>query len=539
MKLITLLYLFVLGLSLQAQNTVGIIQQQPESVYEGYNLVFPHNQSNVFLLDNCGQIVHTWSGEITDRPGNAVYLLENGNLVKCKRKSTSGPGSPIWAGGAGETVEVLTWENELLHSFTLNDTSYRLHHDVEPLPNGNILMIAWESFDREAAIAAGRDTALLAQDKVWSEVILEWNPELDSIIWEWHAWDHLVQDYDATKANFGTIAAALGRIDLNYDVVNGNPDWLHINAIDYNPVLDQIVLSVPHFDELWIIDHNLTTAEAATGSGDLLYRWGNPQAYNSGTADAQQLFFQHDVQWLNPTAQIGDSDFGVISLFNNRLPDGTSSGNLLETTTNGSYSFATVSYLPLDFDRTIIHPEQDERAFSPGLSSAQFLPNGNALLLSGRWGFAYELTPENEVVWEYIVPLKAGRAVRQGEVLSSNDNITFRMTRYGVDYPAFEGRDLSETTYWEVDPNEAFCGVVSTVAVEKEDAFSVFPNPIVDRVTIRSNESTTFHIFNVQGQLIEVIELNSGTHELDVSDWVAGVYFLKDVDGGVRKLVVQ
>ncbi|MGC8644373.1 MAG: hypothetical protein ACP5XB_31305, partial [Isosphaeraceae bacterium] len=59
--------------------------------------------------------------------------------------------------------------------------------------------------------------------------------------------------------------------------------------------LDQILLSVHSFSEIWIIDHGTTTAEAATHKGgrsgkggDLLYRWGNPQAYRAGTAADQQ-----------------------------------------------------------------------------------------------------------------------------------------------------------------------------------------------------------------------------------------------------------
>lgn len=61
-----------------------------------------------------------------------------------------------------------------------------------------------------------------------------------------------------------------------------------MNGIDYNPVLDQIALSTHNLNEWYIIDHSTTTAEAATSSGgnsgkggDLLYRWGNPAAYQA------------------------------------------------------------------------------------------------------------------------------------------------------------------------------------------------------------------------------------------------------------------
>ena len=49
------------------------------------------------------------------------------------------------------------------------------------------------------------------------------------------------------------------------------------------------------------------------------------------------------------------------------------------------------------------HPAviQNNWFYSPLVSSAQRLPNGNTLITEGRF---FEVTPENEVVWEYINP---------------------------------------------------------------------------------------------------------------------------------------
>jgi len=270
-----------------------------------------------------------------------------------------------------------------LATFTLNNDTARLHHDITPLPNGNILMIAWELKDSLEAIANGRNPALLPEGEVWSEVVLEWDPKIDEIVWEWRVWDHLIQDFDRSKLNFGVVAEHPELININYDEHNGHPDWLHINAINYNPVLDQIVLSVPCFNEFWIIDHS-TTMEGASihnggnsdKGGDLLYRWGNPLTYQKGMIEDQQLFYQHDVQWVNPLAENGSADFGKITCFNNRVPNFKSAG----------------------FEKEIAYPDRLEaRASSSNLSSVQFLPNGNVLALSGRWGFAYELTPSNAI----------------------------------------------------------------------------------------------------------------------------------------------
>jgi hypothetical protein len=52
----------------------------------------------------------------------------------------------------------------------------------------------------------------------------------------------------------------------------GGDAWLtrdrnHINSVAYNPELDQIMLSVREYCEVWIIDHGTTTAEAASHKG--------------------------------------------------------------------------------------------------------------------------------------------------------------------------------------------------------------------------------------------------------------------------------
>ena len=536
-----------------AQNTVGLISSNFERVDPGYNLIFPHNQSSVYLLDLCGQVVHEWEDDNAFVPGNAVYLLDNGNLVKCKRLQTSAVNDPIWAGGGGETVEIRTWENELLHSFTLNNEGFRLHHDVEPLPNGNILMIAWENKNAEEAIKAGRDSTLLPQSKVWPEVILEWNPILDSIVWEWHAWDHLIQDLDPNQDNFGVVANHPELININYDESNGHPDWLHINAIDYNPVLDQIVLSVPEFNEIWVIDHSTTIEEAkshnggnADKGGDLIYRWGNPQTYNRGSAEDQKLFFQHDVQWTNPNANRSASQFGQIILFNNRVPPNISTIDVIQTklqTPEGFNYEIDNQYSPTDFEQTFIHPDNISIAFSNSLSSAQMLSNGNVLALAGRWGFAYEITPNKEVAWAYRVPLRAGRPVNQGDTLAINNNITFRMQRYPIDYPPFIERNLEPMRYLESMPNITFCNL--TVGLEEQNQASslikVFPNPANDYVEVEFDNTMLGEELNIvdsNGRYLLNYKINQQFIKLNTSNFLPGIYFLKVGNTNVQRLLI-
>lgn len=532
-----------------AQNTVGLISMNKEQTADGYNLFFPHNQADVFLINNCGELVNTWTDSADYRPGNMAYLTEEGNLLKCKRYFNATADS-IWAGGGGQIVELLDWDNNLLWQFELKDEIDRLHHDVALLPDGNVLMIAWELKTEAEAIQAGRDPALLFQNKLWPDYILEYDPSQDAIVWEWHAWDHLIQDIDPTKDNFGVVAEHPELIDINWNTNDGFPDWMHSNSIDYNEELDQILLSVPHFDEIWIIDHSTTTEEAKghTGGksgkgGDLLFRWGNPVTYRAD--GPQQVFFAHDAQWVDDFVEEGNLYYGAISLFNNRVADDYSSVNILRPKIDpntGAYAQTATTFAPSTFELNLLHPDTFP-IFSSGLSGAQVLPNDNFLILSGRTGNVFEINAAtNEVVWEYKIPLKGGSPVEQGTELALNNNITFRFTRYPTSYAAFQGKDLSPMNYLELTPNEDFCAnVVSTNT--RDIAFqglTIFPNPATNFLTIDKGrlEITEWFIYDLLGRPIRSISLLESTTSIPVGDLSMGLYYLGTREVLARKFLI-
>jgi len=501
-----------------AQNTIGLLRYDAMKVSAGLNLFFPHNQSTTYLLNNCGEVVHTWNMADTMRPGNSVYLLENGLLARCSRPNNI-LNDAIWAGGGGQFVDLVDWEGDIRERFELNNDSLRLHHDIEPLPNGNILMIVWERMGEDDALRNGRKPELLPSGEVWSEMIVEWNPEEDSIVWKWRVWDHLVQNQEDDFDNFGSVNGNYGKIDINYDEHNGHPDWLHINSIDYNPVLDQIVLSVPYFNEFWIIDHSTSLEEARSDlggnfgkGGQLLYRWGNPKTYIKNQETIQHLFFQHDVQWLDPLAPPGTKDFGKMVLFNNRYSDEYSVGMVISTSIdleNKWYETSEGIFLPEKEDLIIQHPEDSPKDLSDGLSSIQQLPNGNWLVLYGRWGYAIELHPNNELVWEYIIPLKGGEPVTQGTELGSNNNLTFRFNRYSLDYPAFINKNLENGYPLELNPSNYFCS--STPVKER------LADPI--QMKIKPNPARDFFQLDIGGKgKIEFVKIYNSSGGLE-AEW--------------------
>ncbi|MEO1259541.1 MAG: aryl-sulfate sulfotransferase [Bacteroidota bacterium] len=554
MKKILLSFLFgclFLASSLAQDNTVGLLSYNPDFAYEGYNLIYPHNQPNVYLLNNCGEIVHVWEDSAQFRPGNTAYIQPNGNLVKAKRLS-SVAGDAIWAGGGGAIIEIRSWDNDLLWSFEMNDTINRLHHDFTVTPEGTIIAIAWELKTYDEAVQAGRDTALLPSEELWPDWVFEIDPSTDEIIWEWHAWDHLVQDFDDTKDNFGVIADNPQRLDVNFNSNNGDRDWMHCNAIDFNPELDQIIISSPFLREVYIIDHSTTTQQAAGSAGglsglggDFMFRWGNLQAYDQGTDDDQKLFNNHDVRWVDDFVSPSNPNFGKLSVFNNLAGPDFSTFNII----NPPWDMYSNRYLlnsgvwgPADFDVNLTHPTPTD-VYSSGLSSMQVLDNGNYLICSGRQGYAFELTPSQEIVWEYITPLNGGQPVNQGDTLDLNDNLTFRMDRYPVDFIGFENRDLSPKGWIELNPDTNFCDTILPVFTQNGNyQIAIYPNPADGMVTIEWHGGiwVEVDVVDLMGrQVITPMRLTGGRKYLDTSHLNNGLYFVRINGNESSKLLIS
>ena len=212
---------------------------------------------------------------------------------------------------------------------------------------------------------------------------------------------------------------------------------------------------------------------------------------------------------------------------------------------SGQYPVPNPSFTPTDYERNIVYPDASAeiRASSVSLSSVQFLPNGNMVAMAGRWGFAYELTPDNEIAWEYIIPFKAGKPASQGDTLGISDNISFHLKRYALSYAAFEGRDLSPKGYLELSPNTTFCDLkVANEEVEIVNGqLEIFPNPASDYLTIEVKDKAIkrLRVIDLQGRVQKEIHLNGLKIELQIDDLSAGIYLLKTDTGLIQKIVVN
>ena len=531
-----------------AQQTpqIGLVLNTSQS-FNGYTLFAP-DFTTTYLIDNCGRSVKTWQSQYV--PGQSAYLLEDGSLFRTAKLTTNRTFSNI--GGAGGRLERYDWNGNLLWGYDWSGTTFYQHHDAIVLPNGNVLLLSWDTKTRDEAIAAGRKTSLYPMAGLWSDKIVELRPigkDSAVVVWEWKLWDHLVQDNDATKANYGAVSERPERLDVNFTnktaVVS---DWIHFNGLAYNAEFDQIIVSSRELSEIYIIDHSTTSAEAASTrggrqgkGGDFLWRWGNPQAYKRGTASDRKLYGQHNPQWIAK----GLPGTGNILLFNNgdERPDGTySTIEEIQTpvSANGAYTLPASNTAPFAPTGSVwTYKANPAMSFNAGkISGTQRLPNGNTLVCEGTKGNFFEVTPAGTTVWQYRNPVGTSGPTAQGSAVMGQN--VFRCLRYAPNYAAFTGRTLTPGAPVELNSSPSAC--VLTTAVQQESheqpLLSILPNPAQDVVTVNFTLSQSEHIslkvFNVLGQKIatildETLPAGDYTRSLDIGHWslANGTFFVQ------------
>ncbi|QAZ68805.1 aryl-sulfate sulfotransferase [Solidesulfovibrio carbinolicus] len=452
------------------EQTVGLFTADV-AAQPGLTLVATLFGHDTWLLDNAGQVVNSWTSPHVG--AGAAYLLGNGDLVRSAVAYRNAHVGKMSA-PAGGLIEEFDWEGNLVWSYKYIGEDYSQHHDFCVMPNGNLLLVAWEYKSPQEAYLAGRSPAFIPTKGLLVDSVVEvqkTGPNSGQIVWEWHAWDHLVQDENPALPDYGQVSSHPERININSlgalvkETGKVDSDWTHINGIDYNAQTDQIMLSVHTQSEVWIIDHGTTTAEAAgsTGGkaghgGDLLYRFGNPRAYDAGTLADQTLYGQHDALWI----ESGLPGAGNVLVFNNGWQS-----------PYGEYSHVLELVLPVDEDGAYRrdpdgsfaepevvwrYPDGDVAGFySAYVSGAQRVENGDTLVTLGATGTLMEITPAGETVWSYVNPDTDQGLLQQGESAEAVGlgyaNNVFRATRYAYDFEGFAGKNLVGGNLLVADPS--------------------------------------------------------------------------------------
>lgn len=508
LKFIYFTYLIVVCSTVVAQSpTIGVLYEQ-SGIAEGYTLFSPEENTNTYLINNCGEVVNQWS--FSEKPGLSSYLTEDGNLVRSGKDS----------------IEVKDWNNNLIWSFHVNSLGVNQHHDIQPLPNGNIIVLVADNYSQANIISQGKDASYSAgQFKLDRLIELEPNGfGQANIVWEWKFYDHLIQDYDSGKPNFGVVADHPELMDLNY-ASESEDDFTHVNAVDYNADLDQLMLSVRHFSEILIIDHSTTTLEASSHSGgtygkggDFLWRWGNPETYQGGTVADKKLGRQHDAKWITEGTHIGK-----ISVFNNG-GDGTTAGSSVHiinpSDTNGVYYIDGDMFLPSDYTWSWSGYVLGELMQEARKSGVQIMSNDNALIVESDKGKITEVDPLGSVLWVYEVP--------HGDILynqftTPSNNDAFRAHRYPIDYPGFDAVSFNNTGI--IENENAISDNCMPLGLDDVDLeLNVYPNPTESLIMISSDKTINkIELHSLHGRILLTTEVNY----LDVSELPKGIYIVK------------
>lgn len=485
--------------------------------FNGFALYNPAGSNTTYLIDENENIAHTWS--MSEECNYTVHLKKDGNLIRGVKYNSN-----VLGGAAeGGKVQEVDPEGNIVWEYVYSDAAHLSHHDLTLIGN-NVLLTAWEVKSIAELEEAGYSDA--ASEK-WPTHFIELAPDGNggaAIVWEWHLWDHLVQDTDPSKPNYGVIEDNPQLFDVNMISGGGGPgpggdsgDWFHVNGVDYNEELDQIAFSSRTASEIYIIDHSTTTEEAAghTGGnsgmgGDILYRWGNPSNYN--TAGAQMIpAAVHDVRWIKND---GRPNGGYLQIFNNSgVSNNQSAIDGIKTPLDSEQGY-TYLKTPGEAFEPLSYTTRYECAYSAsGQSASDRMSNGNIYVNAssgqGGAGVMYEVDSLGNMVWgPYSAQSQKG-------------------FRYECDYSGI----IALQPYMN---STATTTCFDGVSVDEEiSQLKVFPNPVKDKLEIRLEEvnanSIELNVINSMGKKVYSRQL--ATHEsvcqIGFSHLSTGIYFVQ------------
>jgi outer membrane protein assembly factor BamB len=295
----------------------------------------------VYLLDLHGREVHRW--ELPYPPGLYGYLLPNGHLFYLgKIHDETWDRFPLWHRFKGGILLEVDWHGNVVWEY--RDPNH--HHDARRTPSGGAIYLAVERVPEAVATRVQGGVPGSAPQGMWADVLIE----IDAAgqrLWEWHAYEHLNVDTDIITFN------------------DSRDEWGHANTVVPLPE-ERVLVSFRNLSTVGIIDKR---------TGTFVWKLGS-----------EVLAQQHDPSLLAN---------GNILLFDNgahRKDQAMPASRVLEVelTTN-----------------TLVWEYRDTppyNFFSPFISGARRLPNGNTLITEGNFGRMFQVTPDKQVVWEYINP---------------------------------------------------------------------------------------------------------------------------------------
>lgn len=464
---------------------------------DGYVLYNNSNQSTARLLNTQGVFAHTWS--CPTPYSYSMALKPDGHIVRTAVHTGNSFFTPAISG----KVQELDPQGQVVWEFIYSTANYVTHHDMCLMPNGNVLLLAYV----KRTLAELQAMGYTGNTARYPGRIIEIEPTGNTaqVVWQWDIEDRFIQYVDPNKPNYLPIADHPERLNINVAASGSGIDWFHENGIDYNPELDQIAFSARHLNEIFIIDHSTTTAEAAGHSGgnggrggDFLFRWGKPANY--GVAGTQRIpNAVHDVRWIKP----GRPGAGQLMFVNNNIGGNTTAIDVIDPERVG----ANYPWTP----GTVWGPDMHAwrhtcLTYASGQSAADRLPDGNTFVaLSG--GFMYEINSSGQLVWQYAAsPQKAFRYTCDdpGIIALLGEDPCGLTTEVG---------ERAQGPPVTVFPNPT-TGIVSFAGLAMQDVETVVVSDALGREAVRSGPVGTLDLGGLPDGVYHLImHLRNGTRE--------------------------
>lgn len=468
----------------------GVTLYNPEKSWSGYTLLQAADLG-ALLIDPRGQEVKLWRG----LQGFPNKLLPGGQVF-----GSTGQRSP--RSGFQDQLDLVQvdWDGHIIWKYEQNELIHdpddtprqvaRQHHDFQRSGNpvgyyvpgldpdvdhGNTLLLVHQNVENPAI----SDVPLL-DDRI---IEVDWQ---GNVLWQWSAHEHF------EELGFDESARNILRHNPNIvPVGDGIGDWLHINSLS-------VIGPNPHYDNgderfhpdniIWDSREANIIAIIDKKTGKIAWKLGPRYDNNEAETQLGWLIGIHHAHII-PRGLPGSGnllvfDNGGWAGYGERSP-GSPKG--IKNALRDYSRVLEINPLTLEIvwqytpaEAGFVMPLDASRFYSPFISSAQRLPNGNTLITEGSNGRVFEVTTEHELVWEYISPYwgKGPLAL----------NLVYRAYRYPYNWvPQLPVPD--ETAIARVDcatfrvPGAAAPGIVHDTAVagvrpvqSRDKDFCVFPD---------------------------------------------------------------
>jgi len=392
----------------------GATVYDPEKCWNGYT-IYQAREVGALLIDMNGAEVKLWKGlhgfpnkifpggyvlGHTGERSNAFGLQDQTDLVQ-----VDFDGKIVWKFDRWEYIEDPgenpQWMARQHHDYQRqgNPVGYYVPGMDPRVDGGNTWILCHKNvFKKE-----------ITDKRLCDDVIIEVNWEGD-VVWEWACSDHFEE--------LGFSEEARNILARNPNMVpcgGGMGDWMHINSMSLlgpNRWYDQGDQRFHPDNIIWDSRESNILAITSKKTGEIVWKVGPDYSASKALKKLGWMIGQHHVHMI-PRGLPGE---GNILVYDNGGWAGYGAPNpgapMGIKNALRDYS-RVVEFDPVTLEIVwqhtpkeagLLHPTDSNRYYSPFISSAQRLPNGNTLITEGSGGRIIEVTPAHELVWEYISP---------------------------------------------------------------------------------------------------------------------------------------